>query len=50
MTMATDLTDQPRRSIPIGEINKYDFRNEEQYVFKARKGLDAARSSPRSPR
>ena len=25
---------------PIGEINKYDFRNDEQYVFKARKGLD----------
>jgi len=25
----------------IGEINKYDFRNEERYVFKARKGLDA---------
>jgi len=25
---------------PIGEINKYDFRNEEKYVFKARKGLD----------
>ena len=24
----------------IGEINKYDFRNEEKYVFKARKGLD----------
>ncbi len=25
----------------IGEINKYDFRNDERYVFKARKGLDA---------
>ncbi len=24
----------------IGEINKYDFRNDEKYVFKARKGLD----------
>jgi Fe-S cluster assembly protein SufB len=24
---------------PIGEINKYDFRNEERYVFKAKKGL-----------
>ena len=23
----------------IGEINKYDFRNDERYVFKARKGL-----------
>ena len=25
---------------PIGEINKYDFRNAEKYVFKSRKGLD----------
>ena len=25
----------------IGEINKQDFRTEEKYVFKARKGLDA---------
>jgi len=25
----------------IGEINKYDFRNDERYVFKARKGLNA---------
>ncbi len=33
--MATDL-----RVDPIGEINKYDFRNEEKYVFKSRKGLD----------
>ena len=33
--MATDI-----RVDPIGEINKYDFRNDEQYVFKARKGLD----------
>jgi Fe-S cluster assembly protein SufB len=24
---------------PIGEINKYDFRNAEKYVFKSRKGL-----------
>ena len=24
---------------PVGEINKYDFRNDERYVFKARKGL-----------
>lgn len=24
----------------IGEINKYDFRNEERFVFRARKGLD----------
>ena len=33
--MATDI-----RVDPIGEINKYDFRNEEKYVFKSRKGLD----------
>ncbi len=33
--MATDI-----RIDPIGEINKYDFRNEEKYVFKARKGLE----------
>jgi Fe-S cluster assembly protein SufB len=32
--MATDL-----RTDAIGEINKYDFRNAEHYVFKARKGL-----------
>ncbi len=37
--MATDIT-SPRPDV-IGEINKYDFRNEERYVFKARKGLDA---------
>jgi Fe-S cluster assembly protein SufB len=24
----------------LGDINKYDFRNDEHYVFKARKGLD----------
>ncbi|MGA2033147.1 MAG: Fe-S cluster assembly protein SufB [Thermoguttaceae bacterium] len=36
--MATDLT-IPSRDV-VGEINKYDFRNEESYVFKARKGLD----------
>jgi Fe-S cluster assembly protein SufB len=35
--MATDLkTDETG----IGEINKYDFRNEERYIFKSRKGLD----------
>ena len=33
--MATDI-----RLDPIGEINKYDFRNDESYVFKARKGMD----------
>jgi Fe-S cluster assembly protein SufB len=32
--MATDL-----RTDAVGEINKYDFRNAEHYVFKARKGL-----------
>ena len=37
--MATDL--QSPTLDPVGEINKYDFRNEEKYVFKARKGLDA---------
>lgn len=36
--MSTDLT-TPSRDV-IGEINKYDFRNDEHYVFKARKGLD----------
>ncbi len=35
--MATD-TRNPAAD-PIGEINKYDFRNEERYVFKSRKGL-----------
>ena len=37
--MTTDLR-TPSRDV-LGEINKYDFRNEESYVFKARKGLDA---------
>jgi Fe-S cluster assembly protein SufB len=36
--MATDLRTEIRD--PIGEINKYDFRSAESYVFKARKGLD----------
>ena len=36
--MATPLASSPRDV--IGEINKYDFRNDERYVFKARKGLD----------
>ncbi len=35
--MATDVTSKPN----IGEINKYDFRTDSKYVFKARKGLDA---------
>jgi Fe-S cluster assembly protein SufB len=37
--MATDLTLPHTRDV-VGEINKYDFRNAERYVFKARKGLD----------
>ncbi len=36
--MATDL--KIRVADPIGEINKYDFRNEDHYVFRSRKGLD----------
>ncbi|HTM55527.1 MAG TPA: Fe-S cluster assembly protein SufB, partial [Pirellulales bacterium] len=36
--MATDVVTQHDN---IGEINKYDFRTESKYVFKARKGLDA---------
>jgi Fe-S cluster assembly protein SufB len=36
--MATDLVTNP--SDNIGEINKYDFRTDSKYVFKARKGLD----------
>lgn len=36
--MATDVVSQHDN---IGEINKYDFRTESKYVFKARKGLDA---------
>ncbi len=38
--MATDINE--KHEVGIGEINKYDFRNEEKYVFKSRKGLDAA--------
>lgn len=38
--MATDV--QSLHEDVIGEINKYDFRNEERYVFKARKGLNPA--------
>jgi Fe-S cluster assembly protein SufB len=34
--MATDVAAKPN----IGEINKYDFRTDSKYVFKARKGLD----------
>jgi Fe-S cluster assembly protein SufB len=35
--MATEVASKPN----IGEINKYDFRTESKYVFKARKGIDA---------
>ncbi|MGD0655650.1 MAG: Fe-S cluster assembly protein SufB [Thermoguttaceae bacterium] len=38
MNMATDIRNPVQD--PIGEINKYDFRNEEKFVFKARKGLN----------
>ena len=38
--MATDLK-MPEINAGIGEINKYDFRNEEKYTFKSRRGLDA---------
>ncbi len=37
--MATDLKTESF-DVGAGEINKYDFRNEENYVFKSRKGLD----------
>jgi len=39
--MTTELHPAPGFDIATGEINKYDFRNEERYVYKARKGLDA---------
>ncbi len=38
--MATDLRTSDTFDVAVGEINKYDFRNEENYVFKSRKGLD----------
>ena len=38
--MATDLKTESF-DVGLGEINKYDFRNEEKYIFKSRKGLDA---------
>src|SRR5271165_2449602 len=36
--MATDT--KTHSEDMLGDINKYDFRNDEHYVFKARKGLD----------
>ncbi|NUQ63905.1 MAG: Fe-S cluster assembly protein SufB [Pirellulales bacterium] len=38
--MATDLKSPQQHPELFAEINKYDFRNEERYVFKSRKGLD----------
>jgi len=38
--MATDLKPESF-DVGLGEINKYDFRNAEKYIFKSRKGLDA---------
>lgn len=38
--MATDIQ-SPETASVVGEINKYDFRNEEKYTFKSRRGLDA---------
>ncbi|HUY91624.1 MAG TPA: Fe-S cluster assembly protein SufB [Pirellulales bacterium] len=38
--MATD-TKTESFEVGLGEINKYDFRNDEKYIFKSRKGLDA---------
>ncbi len=37
--MATEQTS--RVADPIGPVNKYDFRNEERYVYRAEKGLSA---------
>ncbi len=37
--MITDTKTQ-EFDVNTAEINKYDFRNEEKYVYKARKGLD----------
>ncbi|MGA2620722.1 MAG: Fe-S cluster assembly protein SufB [Thermoguttaceae bacterium] len=36
--MASDIQSRPQDV--LGEINKYDFRTAERYVFKARKGLN----------
>ncbi len=38
--MATDTVAERTSHDEIGEINKYDFRTENNYVFRARKGLD----------
>jgi len=37
--MATDLKTE-KFDVGVGEINKYDFRNAEDYIYKSRKGLD----------
>lgn len=36
------VVENTRPKPDLGEINKYDFREPERYVFKSRKGLDAA--------
>jgi Fe-S cluster assembly protein SufB len=38
--MSTDVKNESF-DVHVGEVNKYDFRNEENYIFKARKGIDA---------
>ncbi|MDA7977175.1 MAG: Fe-S cluster assembly protein SufB [Pirellulales bacterium] len=38
--MITDTKTDSNFDVSTAEINKYDFRNEEKYIFKARKGLD----------
>jgi len=37
--MSTDV--KPSFDVSSGEVNKYDFRNAENYKFKSRKGIDA---------
>jgi len=37
--MATD-TKHENFDVGLGEINKYDFRNDEKYIFKSQKGLN----------
>ncbi len=40
--MSTDATINAKPE--FADFNKYDFRNDEKYVFKARKGIDADRA------
>lgn len=37
--MATEVKSE--QDLGFDQINKYDFRNEEKYIFKSRKGLDS---------